>query len=340
MVKFRGCKRMEDDRTKPIENMQNSSLPKYEDIRWIHQIRLPDGRVTPGKWALHFEKYGLAEVDFKGKRILDVGCLDGRYSFYAERQGASEVVAIDINEEQFGEQLSPGQNWSYGFLYAHKQFNSKVKYVFPYSVYDLSPSTFGQFDVVLFLGVIYHIVHLILALERINEVVKMGGGVMVFEAEISNANTMFCHKLQYKTRKFPVRKVWSPFSFLYRLFRLLPRKPADFRLRLLSLLKRVTATLIPAIYGSDEIYNKDVSNFWIMDRIVLERVIDFSGFTIEKAFFHSARRMSYICRKVSEFDNSYADRSKYSDYPSRITNFFVENNVVLNTIKTKRGHHE
>ena len=176
--------------------MQNINLPKYEEIRWIHQIKLPDGRVTPGKWPPLFKEYALMEVDFKGKRVLDVGCLDGQYSFYAERQGASEVVAIDINEEQFGKQLFSGQNWSFGFLYTHNQFNSKVKYVFPYSVYDLSPSSFGQFDVILFLGVIYHLAHPVLALERLNKVLKPGG-VMVLEAEISNTNVLPQIAIQY-----------------------------------------------------------------------------------------------------------------------------------------------
>ena len=342
ILQGRGCKKMRDNKPKPIEGwkyyreyMQNINLPKYEDIRWIHQIRLPDGWVTPGKWPPLFEEYGLTEVDFKEKRVIDIGCLDGQYSFYAERQGASEVVAIDINEEQFGKQLFTGQNWSYGFLYAHKQFNSKVKYVFPYSVYDLSPSSFGQFDVVLFLGVIYHLVHPVLSLERINKVLKRGG-VMVLEAEISNTNTMFCHKLQYNTHKFPVintdkispeshaKKARRLFNFPYRLFRLLFLKLDDFRLRLSSISKRVITVIIPSIYGSEEIYKEDTSNFWIMDRVVLERIIDFSGFKIEKAFSRTGCRMSYICRKVSEFDSAYADHSKYSDYPNRITNFFVE----------------
>lgn len=46
-------------------------------IDWVHNITLPDGSVTPGVWTPQFEKWGLTSLDFKNKRVLDIGCLDG-----------------------------------------------------------------------------------------------------------------------------------------------------------------------------------------------------------------------------------------------------------------------
>ena len=68
-------------------------------IRWIHQIPLPDGTVTPGVSRPAIDDFGLAEIDLTDRRVLDVGSLDGFYSFWAEQHGAREVVSIDILEE-------------------------------------------------------------------------------------------------------------------------------------------------------------------------------------------------------------------------------------------------
>ena len=47
------------------------------------------------------------------------------------------------------------------------------------NVYDVSPGTLGKFDLVLFLGVIYHLRHPLLALDRIYDVVNDAGSLMV-----------------------------------------------------------------------------------------------------------------------------------------------------------------
>lgn len=53
-----------------------------ENIYWIHQIPLPDGTVTPGKSRPAIDHFGLEEVSVNEKRVLDIGCLDGLYTFY------------------------------------------------------------------------------------------------------------------------------------------------------------------------------------------------------------------------------------------------------------------
>ena len=107
------------------------------------------------------------DTDFTGKRVLDIGARDGYFSFLAEQRGASEVVALD--------NVPPNLT---GFDVAKRLLSSRVEYVVD-NVYNLSPKTFGTFDVVFFLGVIYHLRHPLLALDRIWDVCNMGADLYV-----------------------------------------------------------------------------------------------------------------------------------------------------------------
>jgi len=101
-----------------------------------------------------------------GKTVLDVGAWDGFYSFEAERRGAERVLAID-------EFVWIGKTWGSkeGFDLARRALGSRVEDRIM-SVYDLSPENPGTFDIVLFLGVLYHLRHPILALERLFSVTR------------------------------------------------------------------------------------------------------------------------------------------------------------------------
>ncbi|HEY2480215.1 MAG TPA: methyltransferase domain-containing protein [Solirubrobacterales bacterium] len=89
-----------------------------------------------------------------GLRVLDIGARDGFFSFECERRGA-EVVAIDS--------MPPEQT---GFPIAKELVGSRVE-MLQRNVYELSPEEFGTFDLVLFLGVLYHLRDPMLALDRI-----------------------------------------------------------------------------------------------------------------------------------------------------------------------------
>lgn len=287
---------------------------KLEKIKWTHQIELPSG-ITPGIWEPGYEHYGLTGINFKNKKVLDVGCLDGLYSFYAEKQKAKEVVAIDINdtnEGQFGKEfnLSRGQNT--GFLYAHKALKSKVKYLFPYSVYDLDEKIIGKFDIVLCLGLIYHLAHPILALEKINQVTKISG-LIVIETEVSDTFTRFYQKFQFKhgeTISNPkVQKNLKSISWKY-----FVSHSAKARLLKTFLRSKIQAILWKIINpffdkgGND--YKNDVSNFYIMDDKTIERIIDFTGYKIEKKIPNPlSNRMTYICHKMKQINPVYAYNS-------------------------------
>lgn len=123
--------------------------------KWFHSIDLGDGEITPGYGkplamidaeALVIFKHGVS-----GKSVLDIGAWDGAFSFQAERRGARDVLATD----HF---CWSGEGWGTkeSFDYAHARLNSKVRSL-DIDVPDLSVERLGQFDVVLFLGVLYHL---------------------------------------------------------------------------------------------------------------------------------------------------------------------------------------
>jgi len=136
-------------------------------IDWYHSIQLRPGLVTPGrnKSASALQNIRMP-ASFAGKTVLDVGAWDGFYSFEAERRGAARVVALDTFawDERSGSAKS-------GFELARRALNSRVEDV-EVEVLDISPDTVGTFDVVLFLGVLYHMRHPLLALEHVASVTK------------------------------------------------------------------------------------------------------------------------------------------------------------------------
>jgi tRNA (mo5U34)-methyltransferase len=136
--------------------------PPPATIAWWHQIELPDGSVTPGLDRSAEKLQSLHLPDLTGKTVLDVGAFDGYFSFAAERLGASRVVAVDT----YSWRRPGGKD---GFEYARRALGSSVEDV-ELEVLDISPETVGQFDVVLFLGVLYHMRHPLLALERMASV--------------------------------------------------------------------------------------------------------------------------------------------------------------------------
>jgi tRNA (mo5U34)-methyltransferase len=127
--------------------------------KWHHRIEVAPGVWTPGlqDTATVLSQIGMPG-DLSGMRVLDIGARDGFFTFEAERRGAREVIALD-NEP-------PDHT---GFSIAAELLGSRATYVTE-NVYSLSPERFGRFDLVLFLGVIYHLRHPLLALDRIHDV--------------------------------------------------------------------------------------------------------------------------------------------------------------------------
>ncbi len=153
---------------------------------FYHIIQLTDTISTPGnpRYVPAQDlclKY-LKSLDVEAKRVLDIGCRDGLFSFAAEAMGAAEVVGID-NDLSKGatELLIPF-------------FNSKIR-MHQMNLYNLKPESFGLFDVVIFAGVLYHLRYPFWGLRVIREVLKIGGHLVIetiiWEGERNNA-MLFC----------------------------------------------------------------------------------------------------------------------------------------------------
>lgn len=128
---------------------------------WWHSIDLGNGRVTPGVHSLAelqsiYASLDLPE-DLSGKTLLDIGCWDGFYSFETERHGA-RVTAVDCWRPS-------------NFFAAREALKSKAEF-HELSVYEIGKDNFGSFDIVLFMGVLYHLRHPLLALENVCELTR------------------------------------------------------------------------------------------------------------------------------------------------------------------------
>jgi len=131
---------------------------------WYHVFEFAPGMVTPGTGnspAL------LAELrlpqDMSGMRVLDVGARDGFFSFECERRGAAEVVPVDyVNIERTG------------FSVAKQILGSRLDLVHD-NIYNLTPEKYGQFDIVLMLGLLYHLPDPMRALDIVFNLLKPQG---------------------------------------------------------------------------------------------------------------------------------------------------------------------
>jgi tRNA (mo5U34)-methyltransferase len=124
---------------------------ELKTINWFHRINLGQGIITPGidDTQDKLSRVRLPE-NLMGRSVLDIGAWDGFFSFEAERRGASRVVALDGGVWRVD---SIGKS---GFEFARKALNSKVEDV-EMEVSEISVDRLGQFDLVLFLGVLYHL---------------------------------------------------------------------------------------------------------------------------------------------------------------------------------------
>jgi tRNA (mo5U34)-methyltransferase len=164
------------DRIVPASSDQRAIKDRIDDhTGWYHSIELAPGVVTPG---IHDSAHALAVLDslgfpsdLEGKRVLDVGCRDGFFAFEAEGRGGV-VVGIDYADPEMT-----------GFPIASEILGSNVEY-HTENVYELAPETYGQFDVILFLGVLYHLRNPLLALDRLRSLAAVGA-LIVVETEVS-----------------------------------------------------------------------------------------------------------------------------------------------------------
>ena len=235
--------------TKEEEEIQAriASIP-----HWHHQIEVAPGIVTPGvsNTAQRLEWYEFPE-DLSGKRVLDIGCYEGFFTFECERRGA-EVVAIDVLP------LGPQS----GFSLAHKLLGSKATF-YQTSIYDLTPERFGTFDLVLCFGVLYHLRHPLLGLERAHAVCR---DRFILETQI-------CDKYFINAEGIPVD--------------------------LAAIAPALAQLPIAQFYPGNEL-NHDPSNWWSPNLPAVDGMLRSTGFIPDKVIHNGVRACIHCTRTETE----------------------------------------
>ena len=167
-----------------------------DSFTWFHSIDLGNGVRTKGLSDANATVAREQLPDFTARSVLDIGAWDGYYSFFAEANGASRVVALDhyawgldwAARDRYWDECRrnrtlpdhsrdstdfwladlPGRR---GFDFAHTALDSKVEAVAAdFTKVDLD--ALGSFDIVLYLGVLYHMKEPLTCLERVRAVTR------------------------------------------------------------------------------------------------------------------------------------------------------------------------
>ncbi len=129
---------------------------------WFHNLHLPDGTQTAPDHPLGdfpAQKWrnvsALVPERLDGWSALDIGCNAGFYSFELANRGAS-VLGIDLDEHYLRQ-----ARWAAGQLDVEGRVEFRRR-----GVYDLARAD-ERWDLVLFMGVLYHLRHPLLALDLV-----------------------------------------------------------------------------------------------------------------------------------------------------------------------------
>lgn len=139
---------------------------RIKSVDWYHTIDLGNGIVTPGHYdhRPYLHLYGLPE-SLAGKTALDLGTASGFFAFELEKRGA-RVTATDL-PEWYEHDFGPGysidktpeglQNYLVQpFEIAREALGSQVEKKFV-NIYDVSPETVGEHDVVFCGSLLIHL---------------------------------------------------------------------------------------------------------------------------------------------------------------------------------------
>jgi tRNA (mo5U34)-methyltransferase len=134
---------------------------------WFHNLHLPDGRQTAPDHPLgDFPSFKWKQIehaipsDLTGWRALDIGCNAGHYTFALARRGA-EVTGLEVDEHYLAQ-----ARWASVKFGLDDRIELRRA-----SVYDLA-GTSERWDLVLFMGVLYHLRHPLLALDAVSQIVE------------------------------------------------------------------------------------------------------------------------------------------------------------------------
>src|SRR5438067_4881315 len=128
---------------------------------WFHNLDLNGVRTAPTHFlgdypAVKWRRFaGAVATDLAGRTVLDIGCNAGFYSIEMKRRGAARVLGIDCDDDYLAQAR---------FAAEISRLDLEFRKL---SVYDVG--RLGErFDIVLFMGVLYHLRHPLLALDLIH----------------------------------------------------------------------------------------------------------------------------------------------------------------------------
>lgn len=129
---------------------------------WFHNLTLKGVSTAPSHFlgdypAVKWRRFaGAIPADLCGKSVLDIGCNAGFYAMEMKRRGAERVLAIDSDEEYLAQARFAAQV---------NDLDIEFRRLSVYEVAALDET----FDIVLFLGLLYHLRHPLLALDLIHD---------------------------------------------------------------------------------------------------------------------------------------------------------------------------
>ncbi len=204
---------------------------------WFHNLDLNGVKTAPNhflgdyprlKWEIFADA---VPRDLQGKSVLDIGCNAGFYSIEMKRRGAARVMGVDSDPRYL----------------AQARFAAEVCGVDiewrELSVYDLAQLG-EKFDVVLFMGVLYHLRHPLLALDLIHE--HVARDLLVFQSMQRGSETVEAIAEDYP---FQEQEIFERPSF-------------------------------PRLYFVEKKYANDETNWWIPNRACSEAMLRSAGFEI------------------------------------------------------------
>jgi tRNA (mo5U34)-methyltransferase len=244
-------KRMSTGPVRSAELSQTQIRRRVQELgQWFHNLDLRGVKTAPGHFlgdypAVKWRNFQHAiPADLQGRSVLDIGCNAGYYSLEMKRRGAGRVVGIDSDE---------------GYL-AQARFAAEVCGIdielHKMSVYDVAELG-EKFDVVLFLGVLYHLRHPLLALDLLYE--HAVADLLVFQSMLRGSDEVAAVSGDYG---FWERGIFEEPGF-------------------------------PRLYFIEKRYSQDPTNWWIPNRACAEAMLRAAGFDI---LDHPEPEV-FICRK-------------------------------------------
>jgi tRNA (mo5U34)-methyltransferase len=219
--------------------------------QWFHNLDLGGVKTAPDHFLgdypeTKWQRFAAAvPEDLTGKSVLDVGCNAGFYSIQMKRRGAARVVAIDTDEQYLAQAR-----------FAAEVSGAEIEFrnLSVYRVKELRE----QFDLVLFMGVLYHLRHPLLALELLHEHVV---------ADLLVAQSMLRGSSE-AVEVPPDFPFWDEETFADENF--------------------------PRMYFVEKWFANDPTNWWIPNRACLEAMLRSAGFEI---LSHPEKEV-FICRRT------------------------------------------